>query len=692
MSDTENSNSNRALIGFGFLVIILGLAVRFLWLGIDPPLFFTGQGQALLTDPYNITYFARNKILFGSWDIFDYDRWVVFKYSLMSGFSYIAFLLGGVSRITANLSAVILSLAGIILFILAHRRVSTASGLIVSILLFSNMMLIVYGRYPFLENGLIFLCGLLSFLFIKYSRRSWMLILTGLLTALCALSGKMFGIVMIVPVLAVLLTDERKSFIGRGALMVISMAVSLILLSLLFYGGQVGTVLSYVKEQTLGMYGAPVSLTSPVKLAEKTFTFGGQSRLFYFSPFLLAMMFLSFSGLILSARSRRLIKENKLLLFNLSWFLSGFLLLMMFNYRPLRYQVFLLLPLSGIIASAVTELTKREPVVRAGWRRALLLFALCWYIVAQVVILTAELIPRLSPSYDYTWYGLVGGAVLWLAVYLFRERYLRAVCSRRRVVAVLLVLCVIMQSSWIYRWFNRRSECLRQTGEDVVQVVSSDAVIVGPYASAVTIDNRLKSFIYMFGLVRNEPELFHHFPLTHMVIDVTNWQEAKKDFPNLDSCHFVSSYWIRDIEISIIRLNDSALGRGNVPYDPTNYELAMNFYSKFRHVDSVFYYLPRFLSAHPTSKAALQLLSNYYMITGAYERGFGILDKLITLYPDDFSTYFDKAKSFYIRYLSNRDEELLKESDHYFELAKSLNPYIDKDIIEAKKHADSTVR
>ncbi|UCD93791.1 MAG: hypothetical protein JSU69_08450 [Candidatus Zixiibacteriota bacterium] len=692
MSGIKNEYSNKVMVGLGFLVIILGLAVRFIWLGIDPPLFFTGQGQALLTDPYNITYFARNKILFGSWDIFEYDRWIVFKYSLMSGFSYITFLLGGVSRITANLSAVILSLAGIVLFIFAHQRLSSAARLILSVLLLSNMMLIVYGRYPFLENGLIFLCGLTSFLFVKYYRQRWMLILSGLLTALCVLSGKMFGVVMLVPVLAIILADDRQKFFRRGAFVVISLAVSLVIISLLYYGGQVGMVISYVKEQTVGMYGTPVSLTSPVKLAEKMFTFGGQSKLFFFSPFLLVMLFLSLSGLILSARSRRLIKENKLLLFNLSWFLAGLLLLMMFNYRPLRYQVFLLLPLSGIIAIALTELTKREQVVRTGFWRALLLFIVCWYFMTQIILLAAGLIPELKPSYDYTWYGLVGGGIVWLAVYLFRDRYIAIVFGKRIVVGVLLVLCVIMQSSWIYRWFDGRSDCLRQTGEDLAQVAGGEAVIIGPYASALTIDNRLRSFIYMFGLVRNEPDLFHRFPVTHLAIDVTNWNEAIKDSPGLDSSFFLSRYWIRDIEISIIRLNDAALDRREVPYKLTNYEKAMNFYSRFEHMDSVFYYLPRFLSAHPTSKAALGLLSSYYMTIGAYERGFGIHDKLIGLYPNDFSTYFDKAKSYYIRYLTSRDENLLAESDRYFGLARSVNPYIDKDIIDTKRHADSTVR
>jgi len=66
------------------IALLPGMILRFYDLNIDPPQFFTQISRALLTDPYNLTCFDRNKVLFGQWDIFDYPRWIAFKYSLSS--------------------------------------------------------------------------------------------------------------------------------------------------------------------------------------------------------------------------------------------------------------------------------------------------------------------------------------------------------------------------------------------------------------------------------------------------------------------------------------------------------------------------------------------------------------------------------------------------------------------------------
>ena len=157
-----------------FILIIFLIILRFISLEIDPPNFFAGHTQAHLTDPYHLTFFARNAILFDDWNPFDFYRWDVFKYSLISGFSYIVFSIAGISRITANLSAVLLSLAGIGLFVIGFYRLrSNRETLIITGLLLLSSMLFFYGRLPFLENGLIFLSGLLFFVFIKKYDKWW---------------------------------------------------------------------------------------------------------------------------------------------------------------------------------------------------------------------------------------------------------------------------------------------------------------------------------------------------------------------------------------------------------------------------------------------------------------------------------------------------------------------------------------
>ena len=66
-----------------FILILFLIILRFISLEIDPPNFFAGYTQAHLTDPYHLTFFARNAILFDDSNPFDFYRWNVFKYSLI---------------------------------------------------------------------------------------------------------------------------------------------------------------------------------------------------------------------------------------------------------------------------------------------------------------------------------------------------------------------------------------------------------------------------------------------------------------------------------------------------------------------------------------------------------------------------------------------------------------------------------
>ncbi|RKX30807.1 MAG: hypothetical protein DRP46_04695, partial [Candidatus Zixiibacteriota bacterium] len=141
---------------FLLIVLIIFLAViRFAFLDIDPPYFFAGYTQAHLTDPYHLAFAARNAVLFDDWNPFDYHRWDIFKYSLISGVSYIIFSVFGVSRVTANISGLLLNMGGLFLFIMSFTGYRTLRERgILTLLLLINGMLIFYGRLPFLENGL----------------------------------------------------------------------------------------------------------------------------------------------------------------------------------------------------------------------------------------------------------------------------------------------------------------------------------------------------------------------------------------------------------------------------------------------------------------------------------------------------------------------------------------------------------
>lgn len=669
-------------------VIATAMVLRLIFLSSDPPYFFAGTGQDLLTDPYNVTSFARNKILFGSWDIFNYPRWIFFKYSLSSAASYIFFLIGGVSRTTANLSAILLNLTGLSLFSLGMLRESKKSGLITMLLLVTNMTMFVYGRFPFLENGLIFLCGLLFYIFTRYHYRNWGFILSAILAALCALSGKVFGIVMIIPVSMVLLSERNNAPYKRTLLFLGATFLSIILFALIFYGREIGTVYSYITEQTIGMYGTPNWVVSPMTFFTQIFSLNRELRLFFAAPLLFSLLFLYFCGLLtLPSNKIKIIFSNQVFLFNIVWLVSGFLLLMIFNYQPLRYQLFLLLPLCGILSSLYADPISPTGNEKIRISQIVLLIFLCWFAVAQFAFSifgdpSNQAISALKP-----WLYLALSLIPVAVIVIFRNIYFKLIGPRSIIPTALLALNILIQASWIYQGFNKPTYDLKMAGADLAQIVNSDAIVIGPYAQALNIDNNLRSFVYMFGLPNKEDNLFQKFHCTHLATDITNEQVALKDYPELEGRMKLARYWVRDVTVNILAVPDQ---ENAGQYTPTDYEKASKFYvsQKF---DSALSYLQKFLGKFPENKSAITLQSNCYFQTGNIDKGLDIYAKLMTIYPNDYSLYFDLALLQYKIYLMTGKKDKLEQSSMLFRKAVDINPCIDKDIIRAKKQAEQGI-
>jgi len=370
-------------------------------------------------------------------------------------------------------------------------------------------------------------------------------------------------------------------------------------------------------------------------------------------------------------------------LFNMGWFLSGFLLLMAVNYRPLRYQLFLLLPAAGIIASIMSQTEGVTPDKKLSVFKYILLFMISWYITTQAGYIVSYLIDYGTASSNIVWYAFGPAVAVFLLLVVFRGGIAD---YRRGAMAVLVVLSVVMQSVWIVKWADSRTYLLREAGEDLETMVGDDAVVCGPFAQALTIDNEVKSFIYMFGLTRRETDLFSRYPITHLAADISNINRAAKDYRDvMGSSYKLADYWLRDIKIDVISLAASMPKRSTHRYVPTNFEKAGYYHSAAKYPDSVFVYLKKYLDVNPRSKAGLRLLSNYYMSAGELEQGFRVFDRLISFYPDDFSLYFEAGRANYLFYLNTRSPELLRQSEKYFGLAVERNKYIEADVEAARE-------
>jgi tetratricopeptide (TPR) repeat protein len=299
----------------------------------------------------------------------------------------------------------------------------------------------------------------------------------------------------------------------------------------------------------------------------------------------------------------------------------------------------------------------------------------------------------MEPNYKLVWYALLPSIVITLFTIYGHLKLNKYLFEKKNVLISIVCLSIAVQLFWIYNWYDKRAFDLKDSAEDISQILGKDAVIVGPYSNTLAVGNDLISIIYMFGLTRNESDLFKRIPITHLAIDVTNWEAAIKDFPWLEkNSTYVTGYWVRDVEVALIRILNNEQFTSALNYKPTRYEEAMDIFARAGSYDSVMYNLTIFLNTYPKNKSGLKLLASAYERSGNFKRSLEIHDKLISIYPRDFSRHYDKAVVYYKLYVFNNDITMQQKADEHFALSQRLNPYLDDDISIAKKQVADNIK
>ncbi|HEX7400591.1 MAG TPA: hypothetical protein VF369_00305, partial [candidate division Zixibacteria bacterium] len=353
---------------FEILLFCLIVGITFiggvLFLSADPPQISWSQDVA--TDPPQYTYFARNHVIWGSWDLFGHNRFVFFLKSFTTVFSYVIFTLFGTGRFQSNLVAVVLNLMSMIFFFFALSKVFNKRVAFLTLFFLGiNYVFIMYGRNPFLEISAIFLI-VLGFFFLVYSYdRNLLLVPSGVCFATGIFFGKTMAAFTLAPCLGVLLlwmfehysTSDRK--INFKPLILFGVGFLAIALFWLFFSylPSKREVASYLGEQALGLYGFPMAFQSVTGFIVALFTFGIETRVFFNIFFLMPVLFLlSLLGFIWYFIKRPSVKElikqrdqkSQAEFFLVFWFLVSFFVVMSLNYRPLRYHLYLIPPMCAL--------------------------------------------------------------------------------------------------------------------------------------------------------------------------------------------------------------------------------------------------------------------------------------------------------------------------------------------------------
>ncbi len=644
---------------------IMGLAFTcgVLFLSSDPP--HISWSQDVATDPPQYTYFARNNVLWGSWDLFGHNRFVFFLKSFCTVASYVVFSLFGTGRFQANLVAVILNLLTMLFLFLTLKKVFNKRTAYLSLLFLGiNFIFIMYGRNPFLEISAIFLLVLGFYFMVSSFKKNLLLIPSGICFAAGIFFGKTMAAFILPACLGVLLlwtfehfsSSNRKInfkplvFFGSGFLVVF-------LFWMFFsYLPAKREVAGYFGEQALGLYGFPRALQSISGFVTALFTFGAD--LFYRMPM---VFLLSFLGLLLFFSRNSSIKRltanrdhrSKVKFFLTFWFLAVFFLLMSLNYRPLRYQLYLIPPMC-----ALAGLWLDSFLSSFGSKRGSSLGILFWsaFVIATTffinyIITTFHILSRKPIQLSSSLIVSFVIALFFGALFYWRFTRSKRVAKdgrpkefrslslgHRFLIMLILILISLVANGWQYlSWASSPTYSLNRSSLDLGKILSKEAVLSGPYGPALVWDNRLKNIIHMFGVTKPDPQLFHTYPITHLALERGgNRDRAFQDYPEvMRKAKIVTTYWLRNIPVDIYRIGEWTGNPKTEKYPLSDFERA-RLVMEEGETDSALVLLEEFVAGQPENFSGYRALAEIYYEMKEFEKAVLPLEQAAQFHPTDF--------------------------------------------------------
>jgi 4-amino-4-deoxy-L-arabinose transferase-like glycosyltransferase len=690
------------------VALLLFASVVRLWnLEADPPLRLSYSND-VYSDAALYTFYAREYVQTGQFSPVEDERFGIFLKSTVTPVAVAVFSLCGVGLWQSNLVGVLYALGALFCFYLFMRRIAGVGASLWFLLLAGlSYNLVFFGRQPFLEHAMAF-WAFLALTLVTYGRRMWVFTAAGLFLGVAALFSKIHGLIFVFPFGCFLvwrtlfddprlpkLTKRHVSYFGAGYLAAVALWL------FISYLPAPDQITSFFQENTVDLHGAPKGLTSVSDFIEKLLTFGYDTNLF---PRMVVIGLLGavFLGAVAYQLCRRESYRTGLNFGNAGHFfvaammLSFYLSLMIWNYRPLRYQLILIYPFCAGAAILLARLW-------SGWRppsgdRIPLLF---WPFCAAIAVIPAyQIFAGSSKLISTNWWNDVSkiavplsapfiAAVVGLIVVAAKRRRFRSAPLFTRGLAVLLACGGLFGSLVGYIDWAGRSACtVRDVNRDVALNVGAGALVTGPYAQSMTLENDLPALIHMFGTARPDPALFQHFPVTHLLLDDGNIARMSEDYPKVMELHeHICTYFIGETKVRLINI---AAATGNpiaARYERTPLEQAI---IGLRNGDTsvAWHSVQAFTAQHPLNIAGNLLLFEMANADGQYETAETALKKAVEFSPTSYVLNARLGRFYRDRARALGSGELHERAARYYEEAVHLAPTAERTVDEYLKFKD----
>lgn len=665
---------SRRLLFFALvLVLAVALGLRLFDITADLPAYFSGGGQDFTTDSSYLTLYAKTAVQFGTWDLFGFEPWTAFKVSMVSGASYLSFLLFGVSRATAAYAGTFLQLCGLAFVLVGCSRFLRPHVLLfVAVLFATNYLLVLYGRVPFSENGMLFLAGLTFLVYAYWFDSIWGKVVVGVLIALTAVLGKSFGFLLAGgPMLYLIVTEQWKGL--KPAVWIVGGVVATTLLFTTVVHGENG-LFGFIYEYGVGEHGTPHGFSSPLGFFESLISISS-TGLHEYSPALSILVWLA--ALLTISTTHKGDSLDRLFLFMAGWMLVWLVALSPFNYHPVRYLFVVMIPMTIILAVVVERvqngslsLIKRWPLWRLG------LLVLCnWYAVFTLGkgLLYDTRVPEVM--YPLVWKSLPIGLATSVLVYLV-VRGLKWKPAVPHILGATIVLSGVIVATDLWQfssWFRIRTHMIDDASRDTAAILSEGAVVGGQYGPAVTSDSKYGSLrLFLREDIAQFDQQLRQYPVTHIAVATSSLADQLGNSTLLRGAPVLTTYWLRDSFVKILRVNHLTGNKVAERYRPSEFEKAIDLMYARQFGDAELM-LGRFIRSHPKNKAAL--LEQYYLVqfTRGPAAAKDALDALYQNFKDDYTIGLTAA--IYYRHMAEQtgSADARAKSQQYLEESVRLS-------------------
>jgi len=528
------------------LLLILAVAaiMRLQHIKADPPLSLVHLtlSAGVYFDEGMYSHNARNKILFGTWVM---DDWNPLLYNaVLTGIYYVGFKLFGISIVTVKVVNILFGLLGIAFLYWAVRRyLSESYALAVALLFALDYYWTMHNRIGLLENFSTLFFIISYYFLVRSKEKSWNMVFVGIFVSLTALSKYLFLYFFVTASLAVIYQAWQEK---KGRLILKFLAGCLFILGLWF-------LLVYLPFssafQKIGSGWADLSW--PENIGKVFFNIYRN----YLPRYMSLMPVLFVIGLLFSAMTLvRLRKKNPRPdtpeLFVFLWLAGTFFEVAILNYQPLRYYLpavpGLFLALSLVLRNLAWLREHKKEIL---WVFLLLAAFFYRFWIGLIIWPSAFL----ANNFVVIKFLLYAAIILVLGIWLKGGRRLEKA-------GILYIFGTLALSSLLvyYSQFYSRPDYRLESIAGRIRTLPPESVLMGNEAPRLALETKFRVFVAFEGWF-NDEDPFSRYRPTHLLVLDKFWGGElvwiKRRFPEIaDNLVLYRRFPIWDTTISLYKV------------------------------------------------------------------------------------------------------------------------------------------